>query len=147
MNSEKLYIRLPSFVVSFWIFYINKVVLILRIRGPFPEKLKDVTVVQERNFSPDPVKVIWSHILVHCTKHLVYYSSLPPGTILCKTTNTTPIRSIVSFPTPCFLIIASFFHIWTHIATPQKLSCTNKIKIISYTSNTTFRIFLSKKNI
>jgi len=50
---------------------------------------------------------------------------------------------MVSFPTPGFLIIAFFFRIVTHIA-PQKLSYTNKMKIIPYASHTTLQNFIRK---
>jgi hypothetical protein len=51
---------------------------------------------------------------------------------------------MVSFWTPGFLIIVPFFRIRTQIAVPQKLSCTNKMKLIPYASNTTFRFFIKK---
>jgi hypothetical protein len=51
---------------------------------------------------------------------------------------------MVSFPTPGFLIIAFFFRIVTHIIAPQKLSYTNKMKIIPYASYTTLQNFIRK---
>ncbi len=107
---------------------------------------QSVTVLQKRNFSTDPVKVVLSHILIHYTKPLVYSSSLSSWTALCEATSTAPIRSMVSFPFSGFLITAPFCRIGTHIAASQKLSCTNKMKIILYASNRTFQVSIKNKH-